>query len=140
MKKLALSLIGALGMLLLSGSAFAQAIHVRMDIPFDFTVNNKTLSAGQYEVLSAAQANNPNLLEIRHLGGSIETYVSASDVQSSDLPSSTKLVFRHYGNMYFLSQMWTAGTRAGREFPKARAETEQAKNGAGQQITLAAKN
>jgi hypothetical protein len=139
MKKLALSLFGALSMLLLGGSAYAQSVHVRITIPFNFTVNNKTLPAGQYEVLSAGQMNNPGALEIRRSGGLIETYVYASDLQSSNPSSQTKLVFEQYGNMYFLCQLWTEGTHAGWEFPKAQGERREARNGTGQQITLAAK-
>lgn len=139
MKKPALSLFGMLSMLLLGGSAYAQAVHVRITVPFEFTVNNKTLPAGQYEVLSAGLLN-PSVLEIRRPDGLLQTYVNASDrPQSSNSSNQTKLVFRQYGNMYFLSQLWTEGAHLGWEFPKVRAEIREARNGAGQQVTVAAK-
>jgi hypothetical protein len=140
MKKLALSLIGALSMLLLGGSALAQTVHVQLNVPFDFTVGSKILPAGQYELRSAGQPNNPRLLELCRMDGAIEMYIPASDVQSTSASSETKVVFRHYGNVYFLSQLWTAGTRAGWEFPKTRAEISEAKNDSAREVTLAAKN
>src|SRR5271165_2522914 len=139
MKKQALSLFGVLVMLLAGGSVYAQTVHVQVTVPFDFMVNNKTMPAGQYELLSAGGANNSNMLGIRRAGGPIEIYINTSNVQSSRLAGATKLVFQEYGNTYFLSQLWTAGTSAGREFPITGAEIREAKNGAGHQITLAAK-
>jgi hypothetical protein len=139
MKKLALSLIGALSMLLLGGSALAQTIHVRLTVPFDFTAGDKSLPAGEYQLRSAGQPNNPSLLALCRRDGGFEMYMHASDILSTSAPSETKAVFRHYGNQYFLSQLWTAGTRAGWEFPKTQAEISAAKNAAGRQVTLAAK-
>jgi hypothetical protein len=139
MKKLALSLFGALSMLLLGGSALAQTVHIRLTVPFDFTVGNKTLSAGDYELRSAGQPDNPGMLLICRMGGPIEMYIHASDLQSTNNASQTKVVFRHYGNLYFLSQVWTAGTHAGWEFPETRTELNEAKNASAREVTLAAK-
>jgi hypothetical protein len=139
MKKLALSLFGALSMLLLGGSALAQTVHIRLTVPFDFTVGNKTLSAGDYELRSAGQPDNPGMLLICRMGGPIEMYIHASDLQSTNNAGQTKVVFRHYGNLYFLSQVWTAGTHAGWEFPETRTELNEAKNASAREVTLAAK-
>ena len=43
MKRQAFSLISLLTLLLVAGSAIAQTVHVRADIPFNFAVGNKTL-------------------------------------------------------------------------------------------------
>src|ERR1700685_3452349 len=134
MKKLALSLIGALSMLLLGGSALAQTVHVRLNVPFDFSVGNKILPAGDYELRSAGPRDNPGMLLLSRIGGAVEMYIHASDLQSSSSARETKVVFRHYGNIYFLSQLWTAGARAGWEFPKTRAEINEAKNDAGREV------
>lgn len=137
MKKLTLSFICVLTLLVASGSAYAQAVHVRVTVPFGFTANNKTLPAGQYEVMSTG-APYSQFLEIRRLDGKYVTYVSASDLQASNRSSETKLVFQQYGNRYFLSELWMQGTRSGLEFSKAPAELHEAKNSAGQQVTVAA--
>jgi hypothetical protein len=140
MKKLALSLIGALSMLLLGGSALAQTVHIRLTVPFDFNAGNKILPAGEYELRSAGQPDNPGMLEICRMDGQVEMYIHASDLESTSAASETKVVFRHYGNIYFLSQVWTQGTRAGWEFPKTREEISEAKNASARNVTLAAKN
>jgi hypothetical protein len=140
MKKLALSLIGALSMLLLGGSALAQTVHIRLSVPFDFNAGNKILPAGEYELRSAGQPDNPGMLEICRMDGTVEMYIHASDLESPSAARETKVVFRHYGNIYFLSELWTAGTRAGWEFPKTRAEINEAKNDSARNVTLAAKN
>jgi hypothetical protein len=139
MKKLALSLIGALSFLLTGGSAFAQAVHVRVNIPFEFTVSNQALPAGEYQVISADMPNNPTVLQIRQLDGPLATYVTASDLESSNASAETKLVFHQYGDTYFLSEFRTEGSHAAWQFPKTRTEAREAKNESAQQVTLSAK-
>jgi len=136
MKKLALSLFGALSMLLASGSAYAQAVHIRVDVPFQFSVQNKTLPAGEYEILSTGK--NMPALQIRDSGRTL-MYINAFDCQASQFSDETKLVFQRYGNSYFLSQVWTEGSRAGMELPQTASETREAENSAPKQVTLAAK-
>ena len=136
MKKLALSLIGALSMLLTGGSAYAQAIHIRATVPFQFSIHNKTLPAGEYEVV--CKGRNPGLLEIRDSEGPL-LYVQTMDLQASNLPGETKLVFRQYGNTYFLSELWTEGSREGLEIPESSSTIREAKNNTGQQVMLAAR-
>src|ERR1700746_2288525 len=50
MKRQAFSLISLLSLLLMAGSAIAQTIHVRANVPFNFSVGTKTLPAGAYDV------------------------------------------------------------------------------------------
>jgi hypothetical protein len=137
MKKLTLSLIGMLSMLLSGGSAYAQAVHIRVTIPFEFNVNNKALPAGQYEVLSAGPSN-ASFLEIRRADGAVQAYVNP-EREVSNSSHGTKLVFQQYGSTYFLSQLWTSGSASGWAIPKAPAEIREARNSAGQQVTLAAR-
>ena len=50
MKRQAFSLVSLLSLLLVAGSAIAQTVHVRANIPFNFAVGSKTLPAGTYDV------------------------------------------------------------------------------------------
>src|SRR5205823_2828657 len=50
MKRQAFSLVTLLSLLLVAGSAIAQTVHVRGNIPFNFAVGNKTFPAGTYYV------------------------------------------------------------------------------------------
>jgi hypothetical protein len=48
---------------------------------------------------------------------------------TSAVPSETsRLVFRRYGDQYFLAQIWMAGETSGHELPISRREAELAKN------------
>ena len=50
MKRQAFSLISLLSLLLVAGSAIAQTSQVRANVPFNFTVGDKTLPAGTYDI------------------------------------------------------------------------------------------
>jgi len=52
MKRQMLTLVGVLGMLLAAGSASAQTIKVKADVPFNFIINKATLPAGEYTLMS----------------------------------------------------------------------------------------
>src|SRR6266566_4315139 len=56
--------------------------------------------------------------------------------------AKSKLVFHRYGNRYFLTQVWSAGSSLGRELPKSAKEKEQAlaaHNHASDQVTIVAR-
>jgi len=52
----------------------------------------------------------------------------------------TKLVFTRYGDQYFLSEIWMAGTTVGQKLPKSRRERELeiAQNETAQQVVILA--
>ena len=126
MKKLAITLVGMLSLLLAAGSAWAQNGTVRANIPFSFTVNEQAaLPAGVYTITNADRGN--TMLLIRGDGQSVIVLAQhAQKVQASD---TTKLVFRSYGgSRYFLSEIWREGDSLGRRFPKSSLEKELAGN------------
>jgi hypothetical protein len=49
-------------------------------------------------------------------------------VEKIEAPSQTKLVFRRYGDRYFLYQIWVEGNNRGRELPMTPLEKELASN------------
>jgi len=49
-------------------------------------------------------------------------YVLTSNVRAKTRQSESKLVFRQYGDQYFLLQIWEAQDDAGRKLPKSRRE------------------
>lgn len=91
------------------------------DIPFDFTVGRATLPAGSYAV---ARANTQGALRISSLQGRAGVFTITHGGRSSDKPSQAKLVFRRYGNEYFLAEVWDEGSTAAIELPRSRAERE----------------
>lgn len=105
MKKHALTLIGVLSLLLAAGSAFAQTIDVKGDIPFSFIVNKATLPSGQYELKSLTEDG--KMLGLRGPDGKPVDIVNSNRTESMTPSQKTKLVFKRYGDRYFLSQIWS---------------------------------
>ena len=100
---------------------------VRAKIPFGFTVANKQLPAGNYTIAKTANSN--QIVLIRSEKGHEAVYSLSNSRQASSTPSETKLVFRRYGDQYFLAQMWTKGDVGGTTFPVSRAERKMLKGG-----------
>jgi len=124
MKWHAFSLISLLSLLLVAGSATAQTIHVRGDIPFDFIVGNKTLPAGVYD-LGSLQMADALLIEADNRKSSMMVISNAAETfRPAD---KTKLVFRRHGDQYFLAEIWVKGSQLGRELPKTSREKEVAR-------------
>lgn len=112
-------------------SIYAQAENVpflRVSIPFDFTVDNQTLPAGDYTI--SDWAINPRT--VVWLQSSDGKHVAALFTHSNYAPgpsARTKLIFQHVGSGYFLSQIWKLGETTGRELPRNERAKELAKNG-----------
>jgi hypothetical protein len=47
-------------------------------------------------------------------------------VQANEIQRHSKLVFRRYGDEYFLREVWISGAMTGREFPMSRRERQVA--------------
>ncbi|MGH9842538.1 MAG: hypothetical protein ACREEM_27670 [Blastocatellia bacterium] len=98
---------------------------LKANIPFDFSVGNKTLPAGVYTV---TPLTTPGALRIRREDCRAAALVQTQSVQARHDQDQTKLVFRRYGDQYFLAQVWTAGESDVRELQKSRTERELVKN------------
>ena len=126
MKKQLLSVLVVLGLVVVAGSAFAQSVTVRANIPFSVSLNKETLPAGQYEIRALESAGS-HALAISNpeakIGKMFLTNPVSSRVGTSD---KGKLVFKRYGDHYFLSQIWPAGSDTGRELPRSAHEAELA--------------
>jgi len=83
---------------------------VRVNIPFDFTVGNHTLPAGQYEV-STVWSDNSSAWKIadaqRHSAFLMTNAVSSP----AGVDHTTSLLFRKYAGEYSLVQFWLEGNR-----------------------------
>jgi hypothetical protein len=99
---------------------------LKANIPFDFSVGNKTLPGGVYTVRPITSTG---MLRIRREDGREAVMIQTNGVIARQAQDQTKLVFRRYGNKYFLVQIWTAGDSNGRELWKSRTERELIKKG-----------
>ena len=112
--------------------AIAQGrTRVTADIPFDFTVGEKSMPAGKYIVQKHPTTN--HLLVVTGRDTNKAAYAMFNDATKSRGAEKTVLVFHRYGNDYFLSQMWAAGESSGSELPISKAE-RKARKGADRNI------
>ena len=88
----------------------SQAADLKCQIPFAFSVNNRALPPGIYDV-SISQG----VLSMRGTKGGAFVLVTNLATTTDD---SSKLVFHRTGDAYVLAQAWTEGY--GREVPGAR--------------------
>lgn len=113
------SLIAVL--MLLSSIALAQGRpRLKADIPFDFSVGGKQMSAGEYVVQRAGSMN--HVLQVQSTDLKSVSFVNVIGAVGPRYADKSKLVFRRYGNQYFLAQIWTAGEQEGVQLPRSSAE------------------
>jgi hypothetical protein len=84
-----------------AGSALAQDHKVTATVPFNFTVEGRTLPAGNYTI--GSDANSPQLLTIADRKDGVT--VMAITIPDASYGADNKLVFHRYGNQYFLSEV-----------------------------------
>jgi hypothetical protein len=117
-------------LLVLCSMAATQAARAQQpmvaSIPFAFVVGNTTLPAGDYRV--QVLDRNSKVLLIHCSDSSASAIVITNAAQAKELSSESKLVFNRYGNRYFLSQVWTAGSIHGRQLLKSPREEEVAQS------------
>jgi carbon monoxide dehydrogenase subunit G len=99
---------------------------VNADIPFDFMVGNKEFKAGKYTVSRVQPSNNAGTLVI-HGGdkGGTATFNVNNAIDKGD--AGTRLIFRRYGNQYFLAKVFDGYSGEGAELLKSKSEREAAK-------------
>ena len=85
-------------------SAHAQTARLAVaSIPFNFTVKDKTLPAGQYTV-EPIQIGGSQALRIQSRDGHITVLVPARFSKAKASQAEPKLVFNRFGEQYFMSQ------------------------------------
>jgi hypothetical protein len=97
-----------------SGTPLAE-----VNIPFAFQMGTQTLPAGMYRI----DRESGHLVLLRG-PGQAAGFVQTHDAIRSRAANHGTIVFDHYGNKYYLRQIWTAGSTDGLECPKSRAEKE----------------
>jgi len=105
-------------------SVQAQSLQyrIRVNIPFDFSIANKKLPAGNYSVGRAIQNSDNTVLSILDGRGHTREARLSIPVFAAEAKNQATLVFHRYGDEYFLYQVWTAGETTGRQFLKSSAE------------------
>ena len=110
------------GVVAINGNAQSNvAPTMRADIPFTFTVGQKTLPAGVYTVRILNPTSDRKTLQIRSENGRVSAIVQTLGVNGT-LAENAKLVFRRYGEQYFFAQAQMAGDTTSLTATKTRAE------------------
>jgi hypothetical protein len=117
------NLFGALMTLVAAFAIAVPVVHAQTimtgNVPFDFSVGQRQLPAGAYEVrdigdratVIAAKDGSLNVLGI---------YAYAGESK----PDQTKLVFDKVGDHYFLREIWTSARGQGLAVPESKLEKE----------------
>ena len=126
MKKQLISL--AMSLALLTGAAaYAQSSKLmKVNVPFDFSIGNTSLPAGEYSVSSDDNAG--GVLSFQNPTAKKGTFVLSQACESGKAATHTELVFHRYGDSYFLSDVWLSGRTIGQHIHTSRRESEIARN------------
>ena len=124
MKKQAYTMI-AMFVLVASMAVAAQAqtsgrTQLTANIPFNFSVGNQSLPAGEYTIAQINPGSSNVVLQLRSREGNSAMVQMTSVIGKAQ--SNAKLIFHRYGNKYFFAQAWVDGERNGLQAPKPRAE------------------
>lgn len=125
MKTRVLSKVLAAGLLIAIGVAcgFAEtkAVVIKAKIPFAFSAGDVSFPAGEYTI---TRDNNRGALLIRgdesNQGCLVQTYSGSTYVADGH----GSLLFKRYGEKYFLSQVFPGFENAGRKLPVSKEEKE----------------
>jgi len=123
-------LVSVLAMVGMVGAAHAQSLgdKMRINIPFDFTVGDKKLPAGEYSIGRALPSSGDTILQISNVNEVANVLPITNAAQTVEPKHADTLVFHRYGDQYFLFQVWPAGATLGREMPKSHRERDVARN------------
>jgi hypothetical protein len=114
-RNIAIALFGLASLVGTSG-AFAQDGSAEANVPFAFSVNNTTLSPGQYRITNSSHSI---LIRSVDQGTAVFSTILAP-AQASN--SSCSLVFHRYGERYFLSQVLCPSRAISVDLPVTRRE------------------
>jgi hypothetical protein len=123
MKNHLLALVG-LGMLMATSLANAQSHVVKANIPFNFIVENAMLPGGNYVFHDLSAGS--RAMTIQSADRKLTQTIVPNACESNSASRTTSLLFRRYGDQYFLSQIWTEGAGIGRQLSQSRREAEAA--------------
>ena len=121
-----IGLLNVMAMVVMVGSAQAQSLgnKFRINIPFEFSVGDKKLPAGEYSVGRALPSSGDAVLLVSNVDHPESAFPLTNSAQSIKPKNADTLVFHRYGDQYFLFQVWPKGATYGRVVVKSRSERE----------------
>jgi len=118
-----LSLVSMFTLCAAAASANAQLSYpIKAKIPFDFSVGNKKLAAGEYTFSRLSGIADNRTMLVRSEDSSTRMFQSTLVAQVLTPKNESILVFHKYGDQYFLEQIWTSGEQEGTQLSESRSE------------------
>jgi len=118
-------------------AATRAADTVRAYIPFEFTVGDATLPAGNYQF---ENQNTPQVMVVGSLDQQARVKVIARPAYApAGARVESRVVFNKYGNRYFLAEFWSASSGLGTGVSKSRQEREASQKASAQIVLVAAR-
>jgi hypothetical protein len=103
-----------------AASANAQlSSPIRVKIPFDFTVRNKTLPAGEYLISRVQGLSDIDILSISNVNTYATVVYRTHSVDVAAPTDLATLVFHRYGDQYFLARILSSGEKEGNELAES---------------------
>jgi len=115
----------AVTLMLLSGMAVAQLnsdSRVVAQVPFNFMVANKVVPSGECQIRLASMGS--QTLKISNAGSSVSLFSPSYQTESKQGAARYALVFKQYGDRYFLSGIKLQGSRIAYRLPESKVEAE----------------
>ena len=109
---------------ILAVTAEAQSVNgvsIRANIPFEFSIGDKLLPAGEYRIQQVNPSSDVAMLQIANANGEARVLVRVQSMRARDT-NRTELVFNRYGSSYFLSTLAIEGSVDAWQAPKSHAE------------------
>ena len=113
MKK-AFALSGLLVLLTFASALGQSDRQTIIHIPFNFSVGERAFPAGKY-VIERNRKDSDTVWVIKRKDNVGKAMLLTRPVRANETQQDTRLVFRQYGDLYFLAEFWTAGDQTGRE-------------------------
>ena len=107
MKRITAVIFFILAMLTTVSGAVAQAGVIRATIPFNFTVENRSLPAGTYEITGSLPLS--NVVKIQNTLDRHFTTYAVTIPNSQESHDKSVLAFEKCGNQYFLHEVFGPG-------------------------------
>jgi hypothetical protein len=96
---------------------------MNVSVPFSFVVENERLQAGNYVIEKIADSR----LRIYTKDGRVSRIFLVLPKEGKSTVGEARVIFRRYGNEYFLANIWTPGQNVGGEVLAGKFEQELAK-------------
>lgn len=115
------------------GSIYGQsgAPKMKVTVPFQFSIGQATLSAGQYLITSL-----DDRVLVQEVSGRNNALTFTGRLDRKVSGQNSRVIFDCYSGECFLSQIWFTGQEAGHKLLQSKRQIQLAKTSTGQQFAL----